>query len=61
MTNQKVRAILAITVVVGVFLMTAIIIIGGGQDSIKTMKEFSGVFTGLIGTIIGYYFGKKDT
>jgi hypothetical protein len=59
MNINKTRSILAITIVVGVFLTTSLIILSGMQGGVETMKEYSGTFSGIIGTIIGYYFGKS--
>ena len=61
MTNQKVRSILAIMVVGGVFLVSSLIILSGMQEGINMVKEFVGVFSGVVGAIIGYYFGQSDS
>ena len=69
MTTSQVRAILAISIVGGVFLVSAILAIapsavGNLQDMkehLELLKEFSALFSGVVGTIIGYYFGKSDT
>lgn len=58
MNIEAIRAVLAITIVVGVFMVSALLILGGVQDGTKIMKEFSAVFSGIVGTIIGFYFGK---
>lgn len=67
MTIQRTRAILAISVVGGIVatctLLVAVPIFSGMQDaekSITLVKEYSSIFTGVIGTIMGYYFGKED-
>tara|TARA_R110000772_G_scaffold220774_8_gene331206 strand:- start:294 stop:512 length:219 start_codon:yes stop_codon:yes gene_type:complete len=68
MDTQKVRAILAITVVSGVLFICALLVllplIGGVQNASQytsVLKEFSGIFSGIVGTIIGYYFGKSGS
>jgi hypothetical protein len=61
MSIEKTRSILAITIVIGVFLTASIIVLSGMQDGIDLAKEFSGIFSGIVGTIIGFYFGKKDS
>lgn len=67
MTTARVRGILAIIVVVGALFFTATLFIlplaGGVPDPEKwtqAAKDFGGIFSGVVGTIIGWYFGKPD-
>ena len=66
-STDAVRALLALSIVLGVLFVCAILVIlpliGGvqnTQDFITILKDFGGLFSGIIGIIIGYYFGKSD-
>jgi hypothetical protein len=63
-----VRAILAIIIVTGCFVVCAALVVLPMLSGLQNAKEFVGVakdfgaiFTGLIGTIIGYYFGQSTS
>ena len=70
MRIQKVRAILAV-LVVGVFMMiTGIMaifpIFSNSQVTLNAYSDFfsktASVYTGIVGVIVGYYFGRsKDS
>jgi len=67
MNTTKIRGILALVVVIGVLIvcgLLAILPLVGGvqneQDYVGILKDFGGLFSGIVGTIIGYYFGKKE-
>ena len=66
LTNENVRAVLALTVVLGVFAVRAVLVLlpllGGVQNTqsyVMMLKDFGGLFSGIVGTIMGYYFGKS--
>lgn len=68
MNTEKVRGILAIVVVVGVLLVCALLALlplsSGAQnasDYVSILKDFGGLFSGIVGSIIGYYFGKNQS
>jgi hypothetical protein len=67
MRNENIRAILAIGVV-GVFMtITAVLalfpIFTGGNVEMNSYADFfaktASVYTGIVGVIIGYYFGRS--
>ena len=65
-TTDAVRALIALSIVLGVLFVCALLVllplIGGvqnTQDYTTMLKDFGGLFSGIIGTIIGYYFGKS--
>jgi len=67
MNIEKVRSVLAITVVSGVLVISGLLVLlpllGGVQNAMQytdVLKDFSGIFSGIVGTIIGYYFGKSN-
>lgn len=67
MNIAKVRAILAFSIVGGVLLVSALLVllplIGGVQNPeafLGALKDFGGLFSGIVGTIIGFYFGKSS-
>ena len=67
MKTETVRGIIAIAVVITVLVVGALLFLlpalGGMQnvsDHVANAKEFVAVFSGIIGVIVGYYFGKKD-
>ena len=67
MNTEKIRGILAIVVVASVLSVCGLLLIlpllGGVQeakDYAASAKDFGGLFSGIVGTIIGYYFGKRD-
>lgn len=64
-TTDKVRNILALVTVVGFILITAILAIifplcalAPVDKMIGYLKDISSIYTGIVGLIIGYYFGK---
>ncbi|MBS1210185.1 MAG: hypothetical protein H6R19_2583 [Proteobacteria bacterium] len=65
MTENKVRMAIAFGVVGGFVLccicIAAVMMLGflDPKDGLSLLKDFAGVFSGLIGLILGYYFGKK--
>lgn len=71
MNDDKVRAILSIIIVLTFMIVTGIIAVyvyandlAGVADASKTsehLKDYSALFTGIIGIIIGYYFGKSPS
>ena len=71
MKTEKVQAILAIVIVTIFMVVTGIIAIysyandlEGITDSeitLNHLKNYTAIFTGIVGTIIGYYFGKGKT
>lgn len=64
MEPEKVRGYLAIIIPTGVFLVAAIItlapILIGSEPDLESLKSWSLLWTGILGTILGYYFGKKS-
>ncbi len=68
MSKLSTQAILAIIIVVFFMIVTGIIAIygfandiqGSSAITITYLKEYSSIFTGIIGTIIGYFFGKGE-
>jgi len=65
MNTEKTTSILSI-MVVGSFLLTSTIItifpllVGRpATDFIEHLKVFGGLFSGMVGIILGYYFGQK--
>lgn len=66
MDTDRVRSILAIIVVGGVVVVAAIVAllphVMVRQDPAEltvTLEKFGSLFSGIVGTIIGYYFGKQ--
>ena len=67
MTIQRVRSILAITVVGAFMLITSFMaiypLVSETQVSLNDYADFfaktASVYTGIIGVIIGYYFGRS--
>lgn len=64
-TTDKVRNILALFTVVGFILITAILAIvfpllalAPVDKMIVYLKDISSIYSGIVGLIIGYYFGK---
>jgi nitric oxide reductase large subunit len=67
LTTDSVRAIIALSIVLGALLVCALLVLlpllGGIQNTqnyTAMLKDFGGLFSGIIGTIIGYYFGKSS-
>lgn len=63
--KQKTRSKLAIIVVTTWIASLVIMLVLGGLDNdidewVGLMKEFSSVTSGIVGAIVGYYFGKDD-
>lgn len=67
MTPGKVQGVLSIIVVsafVGVTAIVALTPILAGtpfQESTEHLKTFSSVYSGIVGIIIGFYFGKTQS
>ena len=66
MNAEKVRNWLAIILVGGfsiVTFATVILVIVGilqSNDGIEIIKTFSSVYSGFVGLVVGYYFGKSE-
>ncbi len=63
--KQRTRSKLAIIVVTSWIASLVIMLVLGGLDNdidqwVGLMKEFSSVTSGIVGAIVGYYFGKDD-
>lgn len=64
MQVSKVRAIISILVVAAFIITTAIIaltpVVGGypAKEFTEHLKTFSSLYSGIVGLIVGYYFGK---
>ena len=63
--DDSVRGAIAIVIVVGVLGVSAclaLLPLAGGvhnaPDYISMLKDFGSLFSGLVGTVLGYYFGK---
>ncbi len=67
MTENKVRSLLALLVIGGfLFVNTAIIaviLIGlvDAKSGLMVLKDTIAIFSGVVGIIIGYYFGKRES
>lgn len=64
-TKQKTRSRIAIIVVTTWILSLVMMLVLGGLDNnvaewVGLMKEFSAVTSGIVGAIVGYYFGKEE-
>jgi len=65
-TNQTVRAILSLVVVVSFILVSAVIALAGvltdnpPDKYADQLKTYTAATSGIIGIILGYYFGKRD-
>ncbi|MEA2095297.1 MAG: hypothetical protein U9P73_01205 [Candidatus Cloacimonadota bacterium] len=65
METSKVQAIIGILLVVAFIIVTSIIaltpVLGAAPAGEYTehLKTFVSVYTGIIGLIVGFYFGKK--
>jgi hypothetical protein len=63
----RVQAILSIIVVASFVLVTGIIaltpVVGGYPPAPFTehLKTFSSLYSGVVGIVIGFYFGRKQT
>jgi hypothetical protein len=62
---DKVRNILALVTVVGFVIITAVLAIvfplfglAPPDKMISYLKDISSIYTGIVGLIIGFYFGK---
>jgi hypothetical protein len=44
------------------FLTVILVVIGilQSKDGIEVLKNFSSVYSGFVGLVVGYYFGKSD-
>jgi hypothetical protein len=64
MTTDKIRGILAILVTIGILLPAIVLVLQqvftGEAPNLDIIKNWSTLWTGILGVIIGYYFGKKD-
>jgi hypothetical protein len=68
LSDDNVRPLLALVVVIGVLLVCALLallpLLGGvqnPQDYVSMLKDFGGLFSGIIGMVLGYYFGKSGS
>jgi hypothetical protein len=67
MTEHGVRVTIAMGVVGGFLLcclsITLVMLIGyiDARDGLQVLKDFASIFSGIIGLILGYYFGKRGT
>lgn len=65
MTLETTRNIVAIIIVAGFVLTAAIIglvpVLGLGKTDVSTqyLQTYSSVYSGVVGTIMGFYFGKS--
>lgn len=65
MTPERVRAYLALIIAGGFALIafTTVILVFTGSlqanEAIEVLKAFSSVFSGFVGLVIGYYFGRS--
>ena len=64
-SSDRIRDILALVTVIGFVLITAVMAIifplfalASPADMIGYLKDISSIYSGIIGVIIGYYFGK---
>ncbi len=62
---DKVRNILALVTVIGFVFITAVLAVvyplaglGKTDQMIAYLKDISSIYTGIVGLIIGFYFGK---
>jgi hypothetical protein len=66
MNTEKIRTWLALLLVGGFSLVTflTVILVAVGflkwGDGIEILKSFSSVYSGFVGIVVGYYFGKND-
>ncbi len=64
MTTDKVRAYLAIIITVGTLFIAAVIalqeILTGQETNLEVLKNWSSLWSGILGVILGYYFAKKE-
>lgn len=65
MNTDKVRSIIAIIVVSCIMLVISLIalesVLFGSELNIDLLKTWSSLWTGVLGVILGYYFGKTKT
>ena len=67
LTVPVVRALLALIVVAGSLLVCSALVVlpmvsglQNAKDFISAAKDFGALFSGIIGTIVGYYFGQSS-
>ena len=66
MISEKVRIWLALILVGGfslVAFLTVILVATGvlqSNDGVEILKTFSSVYSGFVGLVVGYYFGKAE-
>ena len=65
-SNDRIRNLLALLIVsgfvIGLAILAIVIPIMEGKsmdDAFRYIKDISSIFNGLIGMIVGYYFGKS--
>ena len=64
-SGDKVRNILALVTVIGFVLITAVLAVvfpllalAPPKEMINYLRDLSSIYSGIVGLIIGYYFGK---
>lgn len=67
MDAEKIRGWIALMVIAVVLLTTSFLavapLVGGVQnasDYQSVLKDYGSLFAGVVGAVIGYYFGKKE-
>jgi hypothetical protein len=67
MKSDRIRGHIALIVIVVVLATTSFLAIapvcGGLQNAAdfqSVLKDYGSLFAGIVGTIVGYYFAKKD-
>ena len=63
MTTEKVRSYLAIIITSGILITASILaleeIFTDKETNLAVLKNWSTLWTGILGVILGYYFGRK--
>lgn len=64
MNNDKIRGIIAIMVIAFILIVLSLLtlqhLLIGEPTDIDLIKTWSSIWSGVLGIIIGYYFGKSD-
>ena len=64
MKINKVRGFLAIIIVTSIMLVISLIalepLLIGSKINMELLKTWSSIWSGVLGIILGYYFGKRD-
>jgi hypothetical protein len=65
--TDRVRDILALVIVVGFVAITAVLAVvfpaaglAPADQVISYLKDIASIYTGIVGLIIGYYFGRQE-